>query len=414
MKTFINYAYLMVTMILKETIKIVVRSQKAELTSWNQGIKRELLPEIDLAPPHAVIISGIRRCGKSTLLRQLMGKIEGYYYLNFDDPRLFNFELSDFEKLEEVFQEEFGKEKNYCFDEIQTVANWELFVRKLLDQKKRCIITGSNASLLSRELGTKLTGRHLTYELFPFSYGEMLKLTSSKPSPHTFEKYIQSGGFPEYLQNNKITMLQELLNDIIARDIIVRHGLKEAKTIKELAIYLLTNAGKEFSYNKLAKYFNVGSVNTIISYISYLEDSYLIFTIPRFDYSLGKQLISPKKAYGIDVGFARANSASFSADTGRILENITFLHLRRKHKNIFYYKEEKECDFVIREKGKMTYAIQVCTQLNEENKEREIEGLKEAMTKLKITTGVILTLDQEESFENITIIPLWKWLLNYS
>lgn len=399
-------------MILKETLRTVVDSQQRELVSLNQGVERELLSEIDVkVPPHAVIISGVRRCGKSTLLKQLMGKIKDYHYLNFDDPRIFNFELTDFEKLEEVLREDFGTREYYCFDEIQTVARWELFIRRLLDQKKKCFITGSNASLLSRELGTKLTGRHLTYELFPFSYREMLRLSSEKPSLHTFKKYLQLGGFPEYIQSNKITILQELLNDIIARDIIVRHGLKETKTIKELAIYLLTNAGKEFSYNKLAKYFQRGSVNTIISYISYLEDSYLIFTIPRFDYSLGKQLINPKKAYAIDVGFAQANSASFSADTGRMVENIAFLHLRREHKEVFYYKEQKECDFVVKEKGKMTLAIQVCVQLNADNKEREIEGLKEAMKKLKITTGLIVTLDQEDRVENIPVIPVWKWLL---
>ncbi|HLC98035.1 MAG TPA: ATP-binding protein [Candidatus Nanoarchaeia archaeon] len=398
-------------MILKETLRAVVRAQKAELAARNRGILRELLSGIKVKVPHAIIISGIRRCGKSTLLQQLMSKISGHYYLNLDDPRIFNFELADFERLEEIFREEFGKNEHYFFDEIQTVAGWELFVRKLLDQKKKCIITGSNASLLSRELGTKLTGRHLTYELFPFSYAEMLKLASAKPSLKSFEKYIKNGGFPEYLQHHEITMLQELLNDSIARDIIIRHGLKEAKTIKELVIYLLTNIGKEFSYNKLAAYCQVGSVNTIISYISYLEDSYLIFTIPRFDYSLGKQLVSPKKAYSIDVGFARANSASFSADRGRILENIVFLHLRRKYQDIYYYREERECDFVIRENGKVTAVIQVCAQLNEENKEREMGGLTDAMKKLKVPQGVILTLNQEDSWENVRIIPTWKWLL---
>ena len=364
MKTFINASDLLQGMILKETLRAVVRAQKAELAARNRGILRELLSGIKVKVPHAIIISGIRRCGKSTLLQQLMSKISGHYYLNLDDPRIFNFELADFERLEEIFREEFGKNEHYFFDEIQTVAGWELFVRKLLDQKKKCIITGSNASLLSRELGTKLTGRHLTYELFPFSYAEMLKLASAKPSLKSFEKYIKNGGFPEYLQHHEITMLQELLNDSIARDIIIRHGLKEAKTIKELVIYLLTNIGKEFSYNKLAAYCQVGSVNTIISYISYLEDSYLIFTIPRFDYSLGKQLVSPKKAYSIDVGFARANSASFSADRGRILENIVFLHLRRKYQDIYYYREERECDFVIRENGKVTAVIQMFAQLN--------------------------------------------------
>src|SRR3989344_2159175 len=294
MKTFINYAYLMVTMILKETIKIVVRSQKAELTSWNQGIKRELLPEIDLAPPHAVIISGIRRCGKSTLLRQLMGKIEGYYYLNFDDPRLFNFELSDFEKLEEVFQEEFGKEKNYCFDEIQTVANWELFVRKLLDQKKRCIITGSNASLLSGELGTKLTGRHLTYELFPFSYGEFLNMNKEKPSIESFEGYLYGGGFPEYLKKANPSILHELLSDIVMKDIAIRFGIKNTNILTKIAIFLISNVGKEFSYNSIKKMFEIKSVQSVIDYISYFENASLLFTVSRFSYSYKKQQVNPK------------------------------------------------------------------------------------------------------------------------
>ncbi len=413
MQTFINKIAFPWWMILKETIREVILSQQKGLASQKQGIRRDVITKIDVKAPHAVIISGIRRCGKSTLLQQLMSKIKDCYYLNLDDPRLFNFQLPDFEKVDEVFLEEFGKKENYFFDEIQTVAHWELFVRKLLDQKKRCLITGSNASLLSRELGTKLTGRHLTYELFPFSYKEMLTLTSAKPSLQSFEGYIESGGFPEYLQNNNLNILQELLKDILTRDIIVRHGLKESKTITELTLYLLTNAGKEFSYHKLATYCNVGSVNTIISYISYLEDSYILFTIPRFAYSVAKQLVSPKKSYVIDVGFARANSASFSADTGRILENVVFLHLRKRYKEIFYYKEGKECDFVIKEKGKIILAIQVCTQLTEENKERELAGLTEAMKKLNLTKGLILTLNQDDSLGNILIMPIWKWILEH-
>ncbi|MDP2749351.1 MAG: ATP-binding protein [Nanoarchaeota archaeon] len=397
-------------MILKETLKKVVQAQRAELEKRDMGVIRDLLPEIDLNLPHAIILSGIRRCGKSTLLRQLMRKAEKNYYFNFEDSRVSGFDAADFERLEQVFKDEYGDCQYYFFDEIQVVGGWEIFVRNLLDRGKKCIITGSNASLLSKELGTKLTGRHLTYELFPFSYNEMLKLTSRKESKSSFDDYFNDGGFPEFLKYKKNELLQQLFKDILNRDIIVRHKIREAKIVEEIALFLLTNSGKEFSYNNLAKYFKLGSPNSIISYVSFFEDSYLIFTIPKFDYSLKKQIINPKKIYGIDVGFSKANSASFSEDKGRMLENLVFLHLRRKFKNIYYFKENNECDFLIKEKEKITAAIQVCFELNDENKDREVEGLKEAMRKFKLKKGKIVTLDQEDKIGNISIVPIWKYV----
>lgn len=399
-------------MLLQETIRAIVQLQRGELEKRDVGIKRETLSEIDFKLPHAIILSGIRRCGKSTLLRQLMQKQDKqWYYLNFEDPRLVNFSLDDFEKLEQVFEEEWGKGNNFFFDEIQNIPHWERYIRQLLDAGKKVAITGSNASLLSRELGTRLTGRHLTYEIFPFSYKEMLQFTKQKEKIASFQEYFERGGFPEFLRYQNVAMLQELFEDILTRDIIVRHGLKESKTIKELAVYLLTNSGKEFSYNQLAKVFQAGSTNTIVSYISYLEDSYLLFTITKFDYSYKKQLINPKKAYAIDVGLARANSLSFSSDAGRILENMVYLHLRRKHKTIHYYRKDKECDFIVVEGGKPTQAVQVCYTLTEENKEREIAGLQEAMEELKVDRGIILTYNQEDKIGSIKVLPVWKWML---
>lgn len=398
-------------MILKETLKKTVELQKAEIKEKELGIKRELLTDIDLNVPHATILSGIRRCGKSTLLRQIMQKTKNFHYFNFEDPRAIKFEISDFEKLNDSLKEVNGDCDYYFFDEIQNVDGWERFVRKLLDSKKKCIITGSNASLLSKELGTKLTGRHLTYELFPFSYEEMLKLIRKKPSLKLFEIYFEKGGFPDYLKYNKIEILQNLFSDIVDRDVVVRHNLKDEKSVKRLALYLLTNIGKEFSYNKLTKYFKFGSTNSVISYINYFEDSYLLFTIPRFDYSLKKQLVHPKKIYTIDVGFSNANSASFSEDKGRILENLVYLHLRKKNKNIFYFKEKGECDFVVKERERIVKALQVCYNLTEDNKDREIGGLKEAMEKFKLSQGTIVTFNQEDKIGNIKVIPIWKWLL---
>jgi predicted AAA+ superfamily ATPase len=402
-------------MLLKDTLKSIARSQAEEFSSVDFGIEREKLKDISLDSNFAAILSGVRRCGKSTLLKQLMKKASNFYYFNFEDPRTVNFEVSDFQKLEEIFGEEFGKSNFYFFDEIQNAEKWELFVRTMLDKKKHFFITGSNASLLSKELGTRLTGRHLRFELFPFSFSEFLKFTGKKPGLSSFEEYLRKGGFPEYLKYDKAEILQELLNDILARDIVIRYKLRNLKILKEIAVFLLTNIGKEFSYTNLKKTFNLGSTNTAISFLSYFEDSYLLFTIPKFDYSLKKQVISPKKVYSIDNGLSSVNSASFSADKGKMLENTVFLQLRRQNKEIFYFQQKNECDFLVKQKEKIASAIQVCYELNEDNKTRETNGLIEALEKFNLKQGLILTNNQEDKFETenkkIIIKPTWKWLL---
>jgi len=402
-------------MILKETLRDIITSQRKELPLFEKGVEREICSQIQLEIPFALVLSGVRRCGKSTLLRQLMERLDSFYYLNFEDPRLVSFEVSDFQKLDEVFHEEYGDSEHYLFDEIQNVQKWELFVRAMLDKKKHFIITGSNASLLSRELGSRLTGRHLRQELFPFSFKESLKLTGEPEGVNSFKKYLVKGGFPEYLKVTLAEVLQELLNDILMRDIAVRHKLRNVRSIKEMALYLLTNVGKEFSYNSLKRMFNLGSTNSAISFVSYLEDSYLLFTIPKFDYSLKKQIINPKKVYSIDNGMSNTNSTSFSEDKGRMLENTVFQNLRRRHTDIYYFKEKNECDFVIKEGTKIKQAIQVCYELTEDNKEREIKGLTEAMNKFKLNKGLLLTYNQEDLLnikkKEITIKPVWMWLL---
>jgi len=398
-------------MILKDKLREIVKLQRTELEKQDVGVQRRLIKFLDMKSPHALTISGIRRCGKSTMLKQITRRLNSFYYFNFEDQRALDFEVSDFEKLDEIFHELYGNSNYYLFDEVQNVPGWERFVRTMQDSGKKFVITGSNASLLSRELGTKLTGRHLMNELFPFSYSEMLKLTNKKQSLSSFEDYFYRGGFPEYLKYGNGAILQQVFNDIIVRDIVARYGLKNVKIVKELAIYLLTNIGKEFSYNKLKKLFNFGSANTVISYVSYYEDSYLLFTVPKFDYSYKKQLVNPKKIYVIDAGLARANSISFSEDKGRILENLVFLHLRREYKNIYYFKGNNECDFLVKEKGKITQAIQVCYKLDEENKDREINGLKEAMDKFNLKRGLIITFNQEDRFKGIEVVPAWKWLI---
>ncbi len=401
-------------MILKETLRSIVKSQIQEMAVSDTGIEREKLGEIDVSIPFAIIISGIRRCGKSTLLRQVMKKAGRYYYFNFEDPRATMFDIEDFQKLNEVFEEELGKTNIYFFDEIQNISRWELFVRSMLDKKKRFIITGSNASLLSKELGTKLTGRHIRMELFPFSYAEFLVFVKKKPEAETFNEYLGNGGFPEYLSIKRNEILQELLEDIINRDIVVRHKLRSAKALKELGVYLLSNIGKEFSYTSLKKTFGFKSTNSVIDFISYFEDSYLLFSIPKFSYSARAMARNPKKIYSVDNGLSSVNSVSFSEERGRMLENAVFIHLRRKNKNIFYFKEKGECDFLIKEKERITNAVQVCYEVNEDNKKREIGGLLEAMEEFNLKKGLILTCNQKDMIEvggkRIIIEPAWKWM----
>lgn len=400
-------------MILKETLRNIARKQKEELLTDDKTVEREKLREINIDINLAIILSGVRRCGKSTLLRQLIKKTDNFYYFNFEDPRANGFELEDFYRLNEAFQEEFGDSKYYFFDEIQNVEKWELFVRSMLDKNRHFIITGSNASLLSKELGTKLTGRHIRYELMPFSYNEFLALKNRKKGIESFGEYLKKGGFPQYLKIEKIEMLQELFNDIITRDISVRHKIRSEKSLKQLSLYLIANIGREFSYNSLRKAFKL-SINTIISFISYFEDAYILFSMPKFDYSYKKQLINKKKIYAVDNGFAVANSNSFSENKGRMLENMVFLSLRRNYNGIYYFSENRECDFLVKEQNKITQAIQVCYELNEENKEREISGLIEALKKFKLNSGLILTYNQEDKIKVdgkiINVIPVWKWL----
>src|SRR3989338_3420328 len=401
-------------MMLKETLRDIVKSQRKNLEEIETGVIREKLDDIDLNLPFALVISGVRRCGKSTLLLQLIRKRKNFYYFNFEDPRTAAFDVDDFQKLNDVFVEENGKSDYYFFDEIQNAQKWEIFVRQMLDKKMHFVLTGSNASLLSKELGTRLTGRHLRFELFPFSFREFLKLTKKKPGIDSFKSYLKKGGFPQYIKDKRNEILYELLNDIITRDIVIRYNLRNSKLVKEIAVYMSTNIGKEFSYRSLKETFGLGSVNTLISLISYFEDSYLFFTVPRFSYSLKKQIKNPKKIYAIDNGLSATNSASFSEDKGRMLENAVFLHLRRKYKNIFYFREKHECDFLVVEKNNIIAAIQVCYELNDDNKEREIKGLQEALENLNLKEGLILTFDQEDELsvvnKKITVMPVWKWL----
>ena len=416
----------------KEKLKQVILSQKKKFLKNEKYVKREKLFEIEKMFDYeeVVIISWIRRAWKSVLLQEIMKKQKDKdYFLNFDDDRLFDFELKDFDLLYEVFLELFWEQNIFYFDEIQNVVWWEFFVRRLYNEWKKVYITGSNASMLSRELWTHLTWINLKIELFPFSFGEFLKFKKfifEKNDIYDYEKkaklkkyfweYLQKWWFAQFLKNDDTKFFKDLYENILYKDIIVRHKLKEEKSIKQLTNYLFSNVWKEFSYTKLKNMLWLSNANTVKEYIWFLEETYLFFELQKFDYSLKKQIINPKKIYSIDLWFVNLLWFNFSENIWRNLENLVFIELKRRWKEIYYHKKKKECDFVVFDWQKITEAYQVTYSLDdEETKKREIDWLLETIKEYNLEKWTILTYDEEDDFElewkKIEVLPIWKWMI---
>ena len=420
----------------KSTLKTLVLEQRENIIAKDKGLKRDLLSEIapNIKLPHCLIIAGIRRVGKSTLLLQIIDSYfgEDFYYFNFEDERLINFNIEDFNLLYEAMIEFYGENKTFFFDEIQNIRGWETFVRRMMDKNYKFILTGSNATLLSRELGTKLTGRYILSTLYPFSFKEFLRfkeysfdgkdllITEKKVKiKKQFDEYLKRGGMPEYLKYNyNQEILQRLYEDIIYRDITARYGIKDMKTLRELALYYLTNITGEISYNKLKNTYKTGSVNTIKNYSEYLENSYLVDILNIFSYSVKQQAIAPKKVFCIDNGIAVAISFAFSENMGKYLENLVYIELRRRGETLYYYKTKNNnsIDFVIKRGNKINGIIQVCFDIgNEKTREREIKSLNQAMNELGLNEGLIITYENEEIIkmndQSIKVIPAYKWLV---
>ena len=400
-------------MVTQEILTQVIAAQRDNLLAKGVGLKREAMATLPDISAYALIVSGVRRCGKSTLLFQLLQqRYPDALYLNFEDPRLYGFDIKDFARLDEIIRQ--AGADVLLFDEIQIIPEWERYIRQKLDENIKIVITGSNASLLSRELGTKLTGRHITKELFPFSYREFITFTQQKASSDSVSEYLQVGGFPEYVKQRVDDILNYVLEDILIRDIAVRHGIRDVNSLQRLTLYLISNTGKLVTANRLKSLIGVGSTNTITEYLSYLEDSYLVHFIPKFDYSHRKQMVNPKKVYAIDTGLVNVNSASFTDDSGRQLENMIYLHLRRQYKDIFYFSAKGECDFIVSDKSNIQAVIQVCYHLNADNLDRELNGMTEALEYFKLDDGLLITHAQRDLFEKdgkkIVVLPAHEYL----
>ncbi|MCJ7617874.1 MAG: ATP-binding protein [Desulfobacterales bacterium] len=417
-----------------ERLSSVLREQYEAFSNVDLGTPREILPEITagLASPKIMVITGLRRVGKSTLLAQIAQThlSDNFFFVNFEDERLLSFTADQFDHLHEALIGLFGERKIFLFDEIQNVAEWERFVRRLHDQGYQFIITGSNSSLLGQELGTKLTGRSLRYELFPFSFTEYIKfhrvelpktstLTTSERGAllkHSRE-YLVNGGIPDALKYPQLDILKTLYNDVLYRDIAARYGIDNVKSLQELTFYLISNPASEISFNKLKTNLKLGSVNTVKKYISYLENAWLFFTINKYAYSVKEQQIAAKKIYSIDTGMLNSVGFSFSKNIGKIMENLVFLQLRRHHQDIFYYKtnQNHEVDFYV---PSQQLAIQVSQELSdEETRLREFRSLIELSEEKKEQNLLqIVTLADRESITiegtTMEVLPLYEWLLS--
>ena len=420
-------------MLSKEQIKQILVSQRESLLNKPFGIERTLLKEIKAKKnfPHVIVITGIRRCGKSTLLKQIIEKLydnKDFYYINFEDERLFNFEAQHFNDIYESLIELYGECKTFFIDEIQNIDNFETFVRRFYDRGFKFYITGSNARMLSTEIGTKITGRHLDIVVKPFSFEEFLKLKNFTLKKNMlyltekrvqikklFEEFLLKGGMPEYLLYNDIEILTLIYEDILIKDIMVRYHIDNIATLREVYHYLINNFSNRFSYNSIKNILNVGSVNTVKKYISHLEETFFAKTIPKFDHSVKKQLVNDKKLYLLDNGFIQAISTRLTEDKGWLLENIIFNVFNQQFVDVFYVSNKNECDFVTLKNKKVTSVIQVTWELNETNRKRELEGLLEAMDYFHQHNGLLLTYDQEDEIikddKKIIIKPVWKWLL---
>jgi len=411
----------------KSMLQAVISDQKA--FKWvPSAIVRQHVSIVE--DDSVVVISGIRRCGKSTLLQAIRAKNkEQDYYIKFDDDRLIQFKVDDFQMLLELFGERYGKQTTFYFDEIQNISGWERFVRRLHDYGDKVYITGSNASMLSKELGTHLTGRYQQVELYPFSFLEYLALNQIEPSSldrfntddkallkASFNYYFKLGGFPAFLKSKHPEYLKSLYESVLYRDVMVRNGITNEQELLELMFFVTSNTSKLISYNSLAKVFGVKNATTVKQYLGFLQDAYMLSLVSKYDTSLKKQLHNPKKVYGIDLGLMRQLSFQHSENQGRLLENLVFLELKRQSKTVYYHHHKGECDFVIKEKNSITEVIQVCWSLYDaKTKQREINGLLEAMSAYQLKEGLILTEDESDQLtidgKIINIMPVWLWLL---
>ena len=385
-------------MIDEETLQNVAAKQAEIESRRDTGLPRPLSVNESTLDSHALVLTGVRRCGKSTLMSQRIRRnAADWFYLKFDSPQLVDMELGDSDALDRVIAR--SGARNLYFDEMHELDGWELYVLQKLDEGFRVCVTGSSASLLKGERATKLTGRHISRELFPFSFKEYCEYLG-KPNDWTeIDGYLKSGGFPRFLATRDESILFELFDDIMYRDVVAKHGIREMGAVQRLAAYLIENPGCRFSATRMLKSLNVSVASTVINWCDWFEDAYLFFFVPKYSDSVRAQLVNPRKVYSVDTGLVNVVSRRIVFNDALCFENMVFLALRRKYCDIFYFDDGGECDFVCMEHHLPRVAVQACVKLTKEDSGREKEGLAAAMRRFSFNEGFIVTKSQREDIK---------------
>jgi predicted AAA+ superfamily ATPase len=413
--------------------KQIVLDQQKEKDEINTDVLVPRREEVlfDLHSPLAQIVTGVRRSGKSTLCHKVLKQNNvNYAYINFDDERLYKLKPESLNTVLEALYMVYGDFKYLFCDEIQNIPSWFLFVNRLLRQKIRMIITGSNAKLLSGELSTHLTGRYNQIELFPFSFSELLQYKHINGDDDStsglafrkaaFEEYLSYGGFPELFEvQNKKAYIKNLFNSIIMRDIQQRFSIRHPESLHKMAEYLVDTVAAELSYKQLATQFSFGSLHTAEKYVSYLRQAYLLLGIRKFSFK-AKERIRNEKNYAVDTGLISVDNEGFSTkNIGQRLENIVCVELLRRRNqtlnDVYYHKNGYEIDFVLSADGKVVELIQVSADISAvKTFNREINALLRAAVELHCSNLTLITLNENRTYSannlTINIVPALEWL----
>jgi len=423
----------------KEVLKeLIIQAQEMEIDIIERELEMQFVGRINA-------IIGPRRAGKTFFIYQTIAELkraghkDKIIYINFEDERLQPLEDLDaiFNAYYELYPENTNQKLYLFFDEIHEAPSWQKFIRRLHERKEfEICITGSSSKLLSKEIATELRGRTLTHLILPYSFHEYLTargISTERNFEHgkgkfkvkaALHDYVQNGGFPEVVTVDsplKVKILQEYFDMIFYRDLVERYGIRNFDMVREMLLYLINNFALNFSMNKYHNLLTsqgrkIGK-NSLFAYLAAAADVNLVFIISKFG-NLKDQMVNPKKIYVVDNGLVTAVSSRVSPDTGRLYENLVLVELKRRNREVYYWKEKRECDFLVKERSGISEAIQVCYEITDENKEREIGGLLEAMERFDLKKGLIITADFEgEEQHNGKIIryePLWKWLLRPS
>ncbi len=398
--------------------------QERDLALKQKLIPRQLMTSLanSLSSSLVKVITGPRRAGKSTLAFQALSD-KKFAYLNFEDDALRGEISSD--ALVDALNDVYGKTDFFFFDEIQNYPNWESFINKLHRRGYNLVLTGSNSRLLSRELGSALTGRHLAFELLPFSFSEFIaaKGLAAAEVPAAFQQYLLWGGFPEVVLEHAQSMsyLSNLFDSVVLRDVVTRHGIRQSTAIHDLLTLLMNSAANCFSARGLARSLGSLSTATIQRYLAYCREAYLVQDLQPYFFKPRIRIKADRKIYAFDNGFVTAKSQPATSNTSRLLENLVFIELVRRgfkpNIELFYYKTHSgyEIDFLVRHGPKNLQLIQVTQNLAAlKTRERETRALFQAAGELHLKKLTIITLDTEDKIRDsgweVNIVPCWKWL----